>query len=137
MLVFKPIAAIAITIKNLLNSLIGEVTTAGRLNTVVITEASTKNKIKNGKIFLKSTLVPEELFSFFVRTNANTRVIGMIAKVRVNFTMVAASNVLLPCIPSQAAAAAVTEEVSLIAVPANKPNPSLLNPCLLYTSRCV
>ena len=32
--------------------------------------------------------------------------------------------------PSQAVAAAVTEEVSLIAVPANNPNPSLLSPSI-------
>ena len=40
--------------------------------------------------------------------------------------MVADSSVWLACMPSHAAAAAVTEEVSLIAVPANNPKPSLL-----------
>ena len=35
---------------------------------------------------------------------------------------------MLPCMPSHAVAAAVTEDVSLIAVPANRPNPSLLRP---------
>ena len=35
---------------------------------------------------------------------------------------------MLPWIPSQAVAAAVTEEVSLIAVPAKRPKPSLLSP---------
>ena len=58
-----------------------------------------------------------------VRTNASTSVIGMIASVRVSLTIAAASSVLLPWIPSQACAAAVTEEVSLIAVPANRPKP--------------
>ena len=35
------------------------------------------------------------------------------------------------CIPSQAAAAAVTEEVSFTAVPAKRPNPSLDSPSAL------
>ena len=40
--VLSPIADIAITIKNLLNSFIGSVIAGDRLNTVVITAASTK-----------------------------------------------------------------------------------------------
>ena len=54
--------------------------------------------------------------------------IGMIARVLVIFTIAADSSVLLPWIPSHAVAAAVTEEVSFMAVPANRPNPSLLSP---------
>ena len=54
----------------------------------------------------------------------------MIARVLVIFTIAAESRVLLPWIPSQAAAAAVTDDVSLIAVPAKRPNPSLLNPSI-------
>ena len=54
----------------------------------------------------------------------------MIARVLVIFTIAADSSVLLPCMPSQAVAAAVTEEVSLIAVPAKRPNPSLLSPSI-------
>ena len=51
---------------------------------------------------------------------------GMMASVRVSFTMVASSSAFEPgCMPSQAAAAAVTEEVSFTAVPANRPKPSL------------
>ena len=43
--------------------------------------------------------------------------------------MVAVSRVLAPgCIPSQAAAAAVTEEVSFTAVPAKSPKPSFPRP---------
>lgn len=53
---------------------------------------------------------------------------GMMARVLVSFTMVAVSRVLLSYMPSQADAAAVTEEVSLMAVPANKPKPSLESP---------
>jgi len=40
--VFRPIADIDITIKNLLRFLIGAVISTGRLNTVVTTDASTK-----------------------------------------------------------------------------------------------
>ena len=54
---------------------------------------------------------------------------GMMAKVRVSLTTVAWSRVLAPgCMPSQAAAAAVTDEVSLTAVPAKSPKPSLESP---------
>ena len=53
----------------------------------------------------------------------------MMARVRVIFTMAAVSRVLAPgCIPSQAEAAAVTEEVSFTAVPAKRPKPSLERP---------
>ena len=51
--------------------------------------------------------------------------IGMMASVRVSLTMVAESSVLAPgCMPSHTAAAAVTEDVSLTAVPAKSPKPS-------------
>ena len=76
------------------------------------------------------TFVPSADFSFSVLQKASTKVIGIIARVRVSFTIVAVSKVLLPCIPSQAVAAAVTDEVSLTAVPANNPNPSLDNPSM-------
>ena len=70
-LVFKPIAAIAIMIKNLLSSLSGEKKLFGTprdTETVVITEARTKNKIKNGKIFLRLTfvLLPDDCFLAFL-----------------------------------------------------------------------
>lgn len=94
-LVLRPIAAIAITIKNLLNSLIGAVTVPDRLKTVVITDARMKNKMKNGKIFLRLNVL--SLFSALrARLKAKTKVIGIIAKVLVSFTIVAWSNVLLP-----------------------------------------
>ena len=127
MFVFKPIAAIAITIKNLLKSLIGAVIVVGKLNTVVIIDAKTKKRIKYGKIFLRFTLLL--FFSLSrVRLKARTRVIGMIASVLVSLTIVAWSNVLLPWIPSQAVAVAVTDEVSLTALPANNPKPSFERP---------
>ena len=50
--------------------------------------------------------------------------IGIIAKVRVSLTMVAASRVLVLYRLSQALAVAVTEEVSLTAVPAKREKPS-------------
>ena len=54
----------------------------------------------------------------------------MIARVLVSFTIVAASKVLLPWIPSQAVAAAVTDEVSFTAVPAKSPKPSFESPSI-------
>lgn len=62
MFVFNPIAAIAITIKNLLHSFKGAVTVAGSWKTVVITLARMKNKTKNGKDFFR---LKEESFLFF------------------------------------------------------------------------
>ena len=57
---------------------------------------------------------------------------GMMANVRVSFTIVAWSSALDPgCMPSHAAAAAVTDEVSFTAVPANRPKPSLVMPSAL------
>ena len=52
--VLKPMAAIAMTMKNLDKVLMGAVTAAGKANTVVMTLANTKNRMKNGKIFLMS-----------------------------------------------------------------------------------
>ena len=70
-LVFKPIAAIAIMMKNLLSSLSGEKKLFGtprETETVVITEARTKKMIKNGKIFLRLTFVsvPVDCFLAFL-----------------------------------------------------------------------
>lgn len=95
---------------------------------VVMTEARTKNRIKYGRMDFNLTVVPSELWAFLVCTNASTNVMGIIARVLVSFTIVAVSKVLLPWIPSQAVAAAVTEDVSLTAVPAKRPNPSLESP---------
>ena len=65
-----------------------------------------------------------------VRLKANTKVIGIIASVLVNLTIVAWSRVLLPWIPSHAVAVAVTEDVSLTALPAKSPKPSFDNPSI-------
>ena len=55
---------------------------------------------------------------------------GMMASVRVSLTMVARASTAppVPCRASQVEAAAVTEEVSFTAVPANRAKPSLLMP---------
>lgn len=93
--VLRPIAAIAMTIKNLLRSFNGLVMEAGRAKTVVMMDASTKNKMNIGKARLKLNV---EVPSFFFRAwrMPRTRVIGIIARVLVSFTIVAASSVLLP-----------------------------------------
>jgi len=73
---------------------------------------------------VKSTFSPSIFFSVFVRINARTKVIEIMAKVLVNLTVTALSRVAEPKLYmlSQVEAAAVTDEVSLIAVPANIPN---------------
>ena len=68
-LVFKPIAAIAITMKNLLSSFIGlNIDSEKPICTakVVIMDAAIKNKIKNGKICLIETFLPSLDFAFLV-----------------------------------------------------------------------
>ena len=71
-------------IKNLLRVLKGskKLTDTPRFTaTVVITEAPTKKRMKNGKIFLKSTF-SEPFSARLVRWNAKNSVMGMIASVR-------------------------------------------------------
>lgn len=117
-LVFRPIAAIAITIKNLDSSFSGANTSAGTpaaVAMVVITDAPMKNRMKNGNTCLIETFPAPSPFSRLVRISASTSVIGIIARVRVSFTVTALSSVWLPS-PyrlSQVEAAAVTDEVSL------------------------
>ena len=55
--VLRPIAAIAMMMKNLLSSFKGLVIVAVRLKTVVTTDARTKKRMKKGKIFFKLTLL--------------------------------------------------------------------------------
>ena len=109
-LVFKPIAAIAMIIRNLLNSFSGAVTLVGSWKTVVTTEARIKNKTKYGSARLRLKEEPSVFLFFLPVQMASTIVIGMMASVLVIFTIAAISNVLLPWIPSHAVAAAVTEE---------------------------
>ena len=83
-------------------------------------------RIKNGNTCFKETFSEPFPLSFLVLTKASTNVIGIIASVLVSLTVTALSRVWLPSpyILSQVEAAAVTEEVSLIAVPAKIPNAS-------------
>lgn len=120
--VFNPMAAIAMTMKNLLNSLKGlkkDVGIPKFTATVVIMDAAIKYRIKKGKMLFIFTFLPS-FPDCLVRINANTKVIGIIASVLVSFTVTALSNVAVPSphILSHVAAAAVTEEVSFTAVPA-------------------
>lgn len=62
--VFRPMAAIAMTMRNLLNVFSGSVTVAGSENTVVTTEARTKNSTKNGKHCFRLKEDPAVCFSF-------------------------------------------------------------------------
>ena len=127
-LLFKPIAAIAIMMKNLDNSFSGTNTSAltpRLMHIVVIIAAMIKYRINIGNARFRLKF-PVDLPSFaadFARIKDRTSVIGMIARVRVSFTVTAVFSVSLPRfhILSQVEAAAVTEDVSLIAVPANIP----------------
>ena len=71
------------------------------------------------------TLFPSDPL-FFARTSARTSVIGIIASVLVSLTVTALSSVCEPRfhIASHVEAAAVTEDVSFTAVPANIPKAS-------------
>ena len=80
-------------------------------------------------MFLIFTFIPffPPVFPFFFALkNARASVIGIIAKVLVNLTVTALSRVAEPKLYmlSHVAAAAVTDDVSLIAVPAKTPKAS-------------
>lgn len=80
MLVFIPIAAIAITMRNLLSVLSGSNTSAltPQLTAiVVITDAPIKNNMKNGKIFFILILPAPLDFCFFALARASTSVMGV------------------------------------------------------------
>ncbi len=95
------------------------------MHTVVMTAAMIKYRMNIGNALFKLNL-PDVFPSFaadFARTSESTSVIGMIASVRVSLTVTAVLSVSLPRFHmlSQVEAAAVTDEVSLIAVPAKTP----------------
>lgn len=135
-LLLSPIAAIAIMIKNFDNSFNGANTSALTpkvMHTVVITAAMMKYKMNIGNALFRLNLFDGrsallEFAADFARIIDKIRVIGIIASVRVSFTVTAVFSVSLPRFHmlSQVEAAAVTEEVSLIAVPANNPKGSPL-----------
>ena len=85
-LVFKPIAPIAIVIKNLPNLVKGFVSVGFILNRVLIIAANKKNKMNHGNILLNLTVV---VVFFLERYNASINVIGIMARVRVSLTIVA------------------------------------------------
>lgn len=89
--------------------------------------ANTKYRINIGNAFFK--LKFEDFWFLLLLIIDNPKVIGIMASVRVNLTVTALLSVALPkChILSQVDAAAVTEDVSLMAVPANIPNASPCN----------
>lgn len=122
--VWKPIAVIAIIIINFERSFNGEKTagvTPSDIATVVISEAKRNQRIKLGTALLSENA--SFVLSFCDCHTDRPRVIGMIASVRVNLTIVACSRIDVPCKLSQELAVAVTEEVSLTAVPANMAKP--------------
>ena len=82
--------------------------------------------MKKGKMVRSFTFCPLSFCPRFACRKARTKTMGMMAKVRVSFTVTALSKVALPNphILSHVEAAAVTEEVSFTAVPAKMPNPS-------------
>lgn len=129
--VFNPMAAIAMIMQNLDNSLNGlknEVGTPMLRAMVVMILANTKNRIKNGKIFLIEKFSPVLAWEVLDLMYASDKVIGMMASVRVNLTVIALSRVWLPrwWMASQVVATAVTDDVSLTAVPEKIPNASPL-----------
>ena len=122
--VWKPIAAMAIIIINFERSFKGEKTagvTPSDIETVVISEAKRNQRIKLGTALASENA--SFVLSFRDCHTESPRVIGMIASVRVNLTIVACSRMDVPCKLSQELAVAVTEEVSLTAVPANMAKP--------------
>ena len=127
-LLLSPIAAIAIIIKNLESSFNGENTSAlipMLTHTVVMIAAIIKYKMNIGNALLKLNLLEPSFVSAvdLARMRDKTSVIGIMASVRVSFTVTAVLRVELPRFHmlSHVEAAAVTEEVSLMAVPANNP----------------
>lgn len=128
--VFSPTALIARMIKNLLKDFSGAKNSTGTPKdeaSVVIMDAMTKYRMNIGKTADSFTWLSLDS-DLRARTKANTSVMGMIANVRVNFTVTALSSVAEPSPyrESHVDAAAVTEEVSLTAVPAKIPNASPL-----------
>ena len=94
-LVFNPIAAKAVTIRNLLVCLIAEATAAGMAMALLRIAKARNPQINQGTIFTTFTFLPSVCCSSFRLTRmpiqANTSTVGMMAMVRVSLTMVATS----------------------------------------------
>ena len=98
MSVFSPMAVMAMTMKNLLSVLSGANTdalTPRVVQIVVIRLATMNHKINIGNARLKLKAF-DAAFSRFARASASTSVIGIIASVRVSFTVTALSSVCDP-----------------------------------------
>ena len=81
----RPIADIAIIIKNFDKNFIADKKESGNGRTVVIIDARRKNKMKVGKVLRTLTFSVLSIDLIMPRP----RVIGIIARVLVNFTIVA------------------------------------------------
>ena len=102
-LVLSPIAHIAIAMKNLASHFIAgtkapEYATVNPLSgstptSVVTIAAPTNHRMNHGNIYLKENPDSPEVFAFRARWNASTRVMGIIARVRVSFTVTAAESI--------------------------------------------
>lgn len=122
--VWKPIAAMAMIIMNFERSFKGSKIADGTPIDIVMVVTSEANR--NQRMKFGIALVREKLscvLYFFDCQIESPRVIGMIASVLVNLTIVACSRMAVPCKLSHELAVAVTEEVSLTAVPANMAKP--------------
>ena len=120
--VVNPIAVSAATMRYLLTVFRTEAAAAGISPRLVSADMARKPRMNHGKIFERRTLTPGAFdCAFFLRwiwIAANTRTAGMMARVRVSFTIVAKS----PAASLNAYPVATTLDVSLTAVPAHSPN---------------
>lgn len=126
MSLLKPMADIAITMKNLDRSLKGlkyPMSTPLARAMVVIRLAIMKYIMKNGNICLMDIFLLSSVSVFFILMKARPRHIGIMARVLVSLTVTASSRVWLPRlkIVSHVYAVAVTDDVSFTADPANIP----------------
>ena len=127
--VLMPMAASAATMRNLLTDLSAAARLAGMRPRLVRPDMAKKPRMNHGKtdFMLTLTLAPSADASFFLSRRlmaAKTRTVGMIARVLVSLTMVAKS----PAASLNAYPVATTLEVSLTAVPAQRPNAASESP---------
>ena len=135
--VFKPIAARAETMKNLLADLVCTSTGDGMVKMLATTDIATKATINQGKIFQRLkfafnslSLSPLIFASLRLRARlikAKIKTVGMMESVLVSFTMVAKS----PAASEKAYPVATTDDVSFTAVPAQSPKAISLKPIAL------
>ena len=117
-LVFRPMAANAVTMRNLLISLSTEATEAGMKPRLFTPHRARKPRMNHGKTDFILTLTADgsPAASFFftcMPMRAKISTVGIIASVRVSFTIVAKS----PACSLKASPAATTLDVSFAAVP--------------------